>query len=98
MESLCHGIDFISTNYPFLLSSTGRALTIVHDMTSPALHSNSNNDKDNDISVDDGDDTSTRDMTGAKRTLSNVESYVVKRTKLEANKTQLLVMKSGSYR
>ena len=78
-------------------------------MTSPALHSNicnhnidinSNNDKDNDISVDNGDDTSksTRDMTGAKRTLSNVESYAVKRTKLEANKTQLLVMKSGSYR
>lgn len=106
MESLCHGIDFISTNYPFQLSSTGRALTIVHAVTTD-LHSNicnhsidinSDYTKDNGVSVDDGDDTTASEVIGIKRALSNDERYAVKRTKIEADKTKLLVMKSGSYR
>jgi len=108
VESLCHGIDFISTNYPFQLSSSGKALTIVHDMTS-GFHNNicnhsidinsNNNTKDNDVSIDDGDDTTASEVIGIKRALSNDErKYPVKKNKLEADKTKLLVMESGSYR
>jgi hypothetical protein len=103
VESLCHGIDFISTNYPFQLSSTGRALTIVH-ATTIDVHGNHSIDincdytKGKGVSVDDGDDTTASEVIGIKRALSNDERYAVKRTKIEADKTKLLVMKSGSYR
>ena len=58
-----------------------------------------NNTKDNDVSIDDGDDTTASEVIGIKRALSNDEkSYVVKKTKQEADKTKFLVIKSGSYR
>ena len=58
-----------------------------------------NNTKDNDVSIDDGDDTTASEVIGIKRALSNDErKYPVKKNKLEADKTKLLVMESGSYR
>jgi len=94
VESLSQGIDFISTNYPFQLSSSGKALMIEH-VTISTVHTSD----DMIIGVDSNINNDNDNFDGyGNRAVNSVDSNVMKRPRLEANKTESLIIKSRSYR